>query len=226
MGAAVTAAGPAPGWASPDDARNRRVIAAFIDLFVVFLSWVAAGLLLNPGEAPAHIGIPIAAWVSAIVYYIVLEAVFGQTIGKAIMAIRVVDRYQQHPTVGRIIGRNVIRPLDHGILGLAAIALTPGKRQRIGDMAGGTYVVRTPQLLLPRNPGGSIAIIGFLLALIPAAVMLTPGHAELTQPDEAWHAQRAANAYLTAAVDGNTTAACHLMSPGEKRAVVARATHD
>ena len=79
-------------------------------------------------------------------YHTVLEWRFGQTIGKYLVGIRVVDDDGKAPSVGSSLARNVLRfldwlPLFYGV-GIAAIVLSD-RPKRLGDRVGGTLVVRT-----------------------------------------------------------------------------------
>ena len=78
-------------------------------------------------------------------YYVVLEAVWGATLGKFATNTRVV-REHDRGAIGwsAAIIRNVLRPIDGLVLylvGFIAMCMSP-KRQRIGDKVAGTIVVR------------------------------------------------------------------------------------
>ena len=78
----------------------------------------------------------------AFLYLWISEAVFGTTIGKLAVGLHV------YSTRGRIVGfgrsfvRNLLRPIDALVIGWI-LALLPGHR-RLGDLAGGTVVARSP----------------------------------------------------------------------------------
>jgi uncharacterized RDD family membrane protein YckC len=78
-------------------------------------------------------------------YYVVLEATWGRTLGKRAVGIEVV-RARDGVRCGwrDSLIRNALRPLDMLVLGLpgALLVLTSRRRQRLGDLAGGTLVVR------------------------------------------------------------------------------------
>jgi uncharacterized RDD family membrane protein YckC len=76
----------------------------------------------------------------------------GQTVGKRILGIRVMDRDGLPMTVAQIVVRNLLRPVDMlPIFYLAggATALLSRYGQRIGDMAANTVVVRSVELAVP-----------------------------------------------------------------------------
>lgn len=77
-------------------------------------------------------------------YHIVLEGLYGRTVGKQAMGIVVVNRHGQVPGLIGALGRNLLRIIDglfYHIVGLVVMAVTE-RRQRIGDIVGGTLVVR------------------------------------------------------------------------------------
>jgi uncharacterized RDD family membrane protein YckC len=76
----------------------------------------------------------------------------GQTIGKRVMGLRVVDSRGLRLEPSQVIVRNLMRFLD----GLPALYLVGGvacvlnrHRQRLGDIAAGTVVVRSPRIEQP-----------------------------------------------------------------------------
>ncbi len=79
----------------------------------------------------------------AVAYFLVQEILFGATIGKMRMGLRVVDLSGRRATAWQIVVRNLVRPID-GLptlysLGALAVLFSP-RHQRIGDMAAGTVV--------------------------------------------------------------------------------------
>ena len=78
-------------------------------------------------------------------YYLVLEGLWGRTVGKFLTGIRVVTDTGGRAGFGRIFGRTLLRPLDAfgGYLLGWLVAICSVRRQRIGDHAAGTLVVRT-----------------------------------------------------------------------------------
>jgi uncharacterized RDD family membrane protein YckC len=79
-------------------------------------------------------------------YFILMEVRFGQTLGKMLTGIRVIDeRTGATPDFGAASIRTVLRLVDGlaGYLVAYAVVLTSARRQRLGDMAARTLVVRT-----------------------------------------------------------------------------------
>ena len=115
------------------------------------------------------------AW--ALYYYFACESGGGQTLGKRVMRLRVVRADGGEAGMGEIAVRTVLRVVD-GIglylVGLVVMLVSGKRRQRLGDMAGGTIVVdasaarRSPAGLAerrrgpdragkPQHPGGDAA---------------------------------------------------------------------
>jgi uncharacterized RDD family membrane protein YckC len=144
---------------------GRRIVATWIDLFLL-------GVVYRLLATPLHLPVSIAArsdnagappegdfasrvfhdWPGlltylglAALYYVVSEGVWGRTVGKWITGIRVVTDTGGKAGLDRIIGRTVLRPIDAmgGYLVGWLIAVASVRRQRLGDHAAGTLVVRS-----------------------------------------------------------------------------------
>ena len=78
-------------------------------------------------------------------YYILLEGYLGQTVGKMLLGIKVIrEDTGEVPGVGAASIRTVLRLID-GLFGYLVgfiAVLASAKRQRLGDMAAHTLVVR------------------------------------------------------------------------------------
>jgi uncharacterized RDD family membrane protein YckC len=94
-------------------------------------------------------------WLTAIglmlTYFIVMEAGLGWTIGKLVTDTRVVNKMGRRPNLIQAIIRTLFRLLEAnplaagGIFAGTAVAWSKAK-QRLGDMAAGTYVLRRSDL--------------------------------------------------------------------------------
>lgn len=134
-----------------------RFLALMVDLLVIFaLTTVTAGVLQVFHVVSADIAAGLAVlffFVISIGYGIVLEWIWrGQTPGKKLFQLRVVDArgLKLHPS--QIIMRNLLRPIDmlpafYFVGGLACL-LSP-RSQRLGDLAAGTLVVHLPRHTRP-----------------------------------------------------------------------------
>jgi uncharacterized RDD family membrane protein YckC len=88
----------------------------------------------------------LASWVA---YFVLLEWLWnGQTIGKRRAGLRVIGTDGEPARFTAVLIRNVLRLVDFlpawYAVGVVLIFLTP-RSQRLGDLAGGTYVVRAPK---------------------------------------------------------------------------------
>ncbi len=151
-----------------------RVLAVLLDsvimaaMFAVAGMWVArrlggateSGFSLQGKPALEAMGIALAA---GFLYLWLAEAIFGATLGKALMGIRVRRKDGGACGVGPALIRNLLRIVDG--LGVYLVgfvtALASKSRQRLGDMAAGTVVVE-------EGTGGAAraALVVLWLALI------------------------------------------------------------
>jgi uncharacterized RDD family membrane protein YckC len=126
----------------------RRWLGTVID-FVVLV-----GILMIPylalGEQLWGTTLPI--WGLLIVlYYPLLEGLTGFTAGKAVARIKVVDEAGGLPGIKKAVIRTLARlievnPLLLGGIPAGIIVLVNKKRQRLGDIAAGTFVLKTSNL--------------------------------------------------------------------------------
>ncbi|HEV2012293.1 MAG TPA: RDD family protein [Candidatus Dormibacteraeota bacterium] len=83
-------------------------------------------------------------WVAAISYFALLEGLFGNTVGKAAVRIRVTDLSGRAAGWRAVVIRNVLRLIDSlpgfYLVGALVARFSP-RRQRIGDHLAGTLVV-------------------------------------------------------------------------------------
>ena len=81
--------------------------------------------------------------VTSILYLVVREALFGATVGKRLLGLRVVTADVSPTRCRESIVRNVLRIGDGFALylsGCIAVCAAP-KRQRVSDVAAGTFVI-------------------------------------------------------------------------------------
>jgi len=134
---------------------GRRVVATIIDGLVLgvvyWLLALAFGDLRTEGEAANWVAnLPAAASVAyglfVIGYYVLLEGLLGQTLGKLATGIKVVaEATGQTPGIAAAAIRTLLRIVD-GLFCYAVAfftALASAKRQRLGDMAAHTLVVHS-----------------------------------------------------------------------------------
>lgn len=141
-----TLAGPMP-----------RFLAWLVDFvvmigFVYILNLLLLGMSLISPELGQAIGV-ILMFVFNIGYGIAMEWLWrGQTVGKRVFRLRVVDAEGLRLQFSQVVLRNLLRavdmlPLCYGLGG--AVALLNSKGQRLGDLAAGTVVVRIPKIQQP-----------------------------------------------------------------------------
>ena len=97
----------------------------------------------------------------SLTYFFICEALWGQTLGKRLLGLRVLMRDGRPATASAVSARTVLRLIDDGPLGLVVMILSGRRRQRLGDLLGGTIVARaTPGLpharaLPPTSPAST-----------------------------------------------------------------------
>lgn len=126
------------------DVLGVRIAAAILDLILAnIIGGIVGGIVgLLIGSMSVMIVLSV---VIFFVYFIGLEGKYGQTAGKRLLNIVVVHEDGSPCTMTSSAIRNVLRVIDgfmSYLLGLVVILLTD-RSQRIGDLAGGTVVVRT-----------------------------------------------------------------------------------
>jgi uncharacterized RDD family membrane protein YckC len=163
----VPSAGPPPGGSSrPDDVLWLRIAAALVDLLLL------AGLLMITVFAVGDLGLiagPAGA-VAAFLYYFLLEAWTGQTVGKHLFGLGVTRAGGGgRPSPGPVAVRTLLRIVDWWpvlyLVGFIAVMATGIRRQRVGDLAAGTSVTRVPV----RHR--SLALVPLAVVVLAAAVL-------------------------------------------------------
>jgi uncharacterized RDD family membrane protein YckC len=127
------------------DVIGARVVAFIIDHILSFIAAVALGFgfAVVLGEVGIYLGVVIGLFG----YFILLEGLFGQTVGKRLLGVVVIKRDGSPCTMTASVVRNLLRIID-GILSYAVglvVMLLSDDRQRIGDRAADTVVVRAGQ---------------------------------------------------------------------------------
>jgi uncharacterized RDD family membrane protein YckC len=133
-----------------------RIVAVIIDsllllvvsVFILIPFWLLGGFLRFAGSFGFVLFGPLTllSWLLWLLYFTYFEATSGQTLGKMAMNIRVVDEITlQHLDFARSLVRNILRIIDYlpflYLIGFILIA-TNSKKQRIGDMAARSVVVK------------------------------------------------------------------------------------
>ena len=117
-----------------------RILAGIIDVVIMLLIMIPLTFIAGQGLA-AQLVVSLA----GIVYFIVMEATKGATVGKMAMGLKVVKKDGTAISWPESAIRNLLRIVDalpaFYIIGIICIAVTPNK-QRVGDMAANTLVVK------------------------------------------------------------------------------------
>ena len=117
-----------------------RIAAGIVDFIIMMLIIFPLSFL-----AGQSMGLQLAFSFIGILYFIVMEALKGQTVGKMALGIKVVKKDGSAISWQESIIRNLLRIVDAlpflYIIGIACIAFTANK-QRVGDMAASTLVVK------------------------------------------------------------------------------------
>ena len=141
-------ASSSPGYVgTQDDVILPRVGAFIVDYIVSIIVGAlgAIGLLIALGTPDvSEAGFVILALVFILGYFVVLEGLFGRTVGKRLFGIVVVSRDGSAITLRQSAVRNLLWVIDgllNYVVGLI-VMLIAEDRQRLGDLVAGTLVVR------------------------------------------------------------------------------------
>ncbi|MBD3420655.1 MAG: RDD family protein [Chitinivibrionales bacterium] len=135
----------------------RRLFAFFLDQLIIYLAVITAGSVLAMlGMLSADVAVSLiilAQFVITTCYGIVFEWWWrGQTIGKRVFRLSVVDEQGFGLSLTQVIMRNIMRIVDtlpvFYLVGGAACLLSR-KNQRLGDVAANTIVIHHRQLQIP-----------------------------------------------------------------------------
>lgn len=130
-----------------------RILGRLIDwgVFIAFyLLILAIGLLGMDGFGRLGVGLPVMIIIVVFLYafYDLACEVFmnGQSVGKRVMKIRVISLDGGRPTLGQYLIRWLLRIVDFQLtVNLCALisVIASEKKQRVGDLAAGTTLVKT-----------------------------------------------------------------------------------
>jgi uncharacterized RDD family membrane protein YckC len=114
-----------------------------------------------------------------VLYFAIPEAMFGASVGKQIMGLKVVRADGRPLALRDVVIRNVLKPVDFlpvlYLLG-GVLVLATGAAQRVGDLAAGTTVVQAQRAIEPgatRTSGRNAKLA--LAAVLVLAAFLTAG---------------------------------------------------
>lgn len=135
-----------------NDVIGRRIGAAVIDFAIAILLLFLVGALFGDTNTKdtsisARLGPldTLAYFVLLFVYFTATEAVWGATVGKRVLGLRVVAADGSRPSSAAILIRNVVRFVDWlpglYIVGAVLVFTSGPPRRRLGDRAAKTRVV-------------------------------------------------------------------------------------
>ena len=153
-----------------------RVVALLIDGFLLLP--VALVLRGNAGGWDFDVTLVIAA--ISLSYFFICETLFGQTLGKRVKGLRVLRSDGQPAPVNAVAARTVLRVIDalpnFYLVGVLVMILSGKRRQRMGDLVGGTIVTRAAEGTRPAPPS-TVAVVAYpaaWLAMALVGVTVTP----------------------------------------------------
>ncbi len=143
-----------------------RFAAFVLDVFAVafviatfLFNWIFIQLAAHTGSPLVALGISVAflhqalhgsfvlmsalAFGCTFAFIWICETLFGTTLGKLLFGLAIRRSTGGRAGPSRVFTRNLLRPIDALVIG-GLLALVTPKHQRIGDLAGGTIVVRSP----------------------------------------------------------------------------------
>ena len=130
-------------------AKKRYRIGAFlIDFFIFWLIGMVIGIFFGEpveNELEFHLtGLPaFVVFLCGFFLWPISEGIWGQTIGKRFLDLKVVTDNYKPINMGQAFGRFFLGFIDYIFLVGLIIAVTNKKNKRIGDMATNTIVIRT-----------------------------------------------------------------------------------
>jgi uncharacterized RDD family membrane protein YckC len=154
---------PAPQPEDRSKLDSRRVIARLIDGVLV-----GAPFLIPVLGLPVRLSLALLAVM--LLYFFVCEAVWGRTLGKRIIGLRVLMSDGRPATPTAAASRTVLRVIDDSPIGLLVYLASGKRRGRLGDLAGDTTVAwATPGL--PRARFSPLHVVYPLVLLVVTAVL-------------------------------------------------------
>ncbi len=151
MAAEGSVAPPIAGLREDVHVTGRRILAIVVDGVVLGIPfWLISSLFgttaaSNGVSASMSSAATLISVVIFLLYYIFMEGYLGQTVGKMLLGIKVVrEDTEEVPGLGAATMRTLLRLIDGlfgYLVGFIAVMAT-AKRQRLGDMAAHTLVVR------------------------------------------------------------------------------------
>lgn len=136
-----------------DQVLGRRILAAFFDILLLGILFVLVGIMTGGAQSSSNsASVTLGAggtFVFLLIaggYYFGCESTTGQTVGKRLLGIRVKSEDGTPATTRGVAIRTALRIIDAlpllYLVGFVAMMATGARRQRLGDLAGRTFVTR------------------------------------------------------------------------------------
>ena len=126
---------------------GRRAVAVIIDgILLMIVGWALGAVMGGSTATGFNLGGGAAGvfFLIAFAYFVVMEKTQGATLGKKLMGLKVVRENGEPMDWGASVIRNILRLIDGFFFYLvgAIVVWVSKKKQRLGDMAAKTLVVR------------------------------------------------------------------------------------
>ena len=123
----------------------RRWAGCWIDFIVLAALFFLPAVALAPAEATAS-GAGLLLFILPLAYFPVTETIWGRSLGKLVTGLIVVDKTGARPAFWRVLIRTLLRlvevnPSLIGGIPAGICVIATKRKQRLGDLAAGTYVI-------------------------------------------------------------------------------------
>ena len=123
----------------------RRWAGCWIDFIVLAALFFLPAVALAPAEATAS-GAGLLLFILPLAYFPVTETIWGRSLGKLVTGLIVVDKTGARPAFWRVLIRTLLRlvevnPFLIGGIPAGICVIATKRKQRLGDLAAGTYVI-------------------------------------------------------------------------------------
>src|SRR4051794_7592785 len=182
--------GPAPPQpANRKELDSERVLARLVDGLVAGAPAIVVALGVGRSLSVFLVSL-------SLTYFFICEALWGQTLGKRLVGLRVLMRDGRPATASAVSARTVLRLIEDGPIGLVVMILSGRRRQRLGDLLGGTIVARaTPRLPpAPLSPLMIVYPVAWAIGAIALVVVPRPEADYLARVDQVCQQRREAYA--------------------------------
>jgi uncharacterized RDD family membrane protein YckC len=158
---------PPPQPANRKELDSERVLARLVDGLVAGAPAIVVALGVGRSLSVFLVSL-------SLTYFFICEALWGQTLGKRLLGLRVLMRDGRPATASAVSARTVLRLIEDGPIGLLVMILSGRRRQRLGDLLGGTIVARATPGLPPAPLSPLMVVYPIAWAIGAMALVLVP----------------------------------------------------